>query len=363
MTLISLVKRSPPRAKQVSTLRPALPAKTPDTIDIGGSHGEDRVEGRFARFVTATFFLCVLLPTLSFLAYLLLWASPQYVAEVRMIVRSTEKADAIAEGLSILKKFTGKDASSSSQDGQIIISYIKSRAVIEDVGGRELLAKVFGRSDIDYWSRLPADASYEKIEKYWQNRVSASINTVSNIITMRAKGYSPEDAKLLAQKVLDKSEALINRMADRSRQDALRRAATEVDRAAEELAKQRQAVLDFRNRAGTIDPLDEVKEISTVVFNLTLQKIELEAQSAAVAGSIDRNSVTERQRRGQIEAISKQIDDLKAKLTNSESLAIAAEKIRQYEQVKLRSEFAERIYEISKKEYETARQNLERQHF
>lgn len=363
MAIIPLIKWPSLRGKQVSLLLPARSPNSARDAAIVDNNGKNTgAEGRFGRFVVITFILSVLVPSLAFLLYLWLFASPQYVAEVRLIVRSTEKADALAEGLSVLKKFTGKDASSSGQDGQIVISYIKSRAVIEDVGGRERLAGFFGRQDIDYWSRLPTDASYEKIERYWQKRVSATINTVSNIITMRVKGYSPEDAKSLAQQVLDKSEALINRMSERSRKEALRRASLEVERSGTELAKQRQALLDFRNRMGTIDPLDEVKEISSVIFTLTLQKIELEAQSASVARSIDQNSVTERQRRSQIEAVSKKIDELKAKLTSSDSLNIVAEKIREYEQVKLRSEFAERIYELSLKEYETSRQNLERQH-
>lgn len=368
MSIISLLRKVPVLKKPPTP--PAVPGRLlPTLASSQPGPGFDpyeeklgRAEGKFVRFIIISFFLAVLTPALLFLTYLGLYASPQYVAEVRLVVRSSDKSDALAEGLSMLQRFTGRDPTSSGQDGQIIISYIKSRAAIEDIGGRDKLAAMFSRDDIDYWSRLDQGASYEKILKYWQKRVSSSINTVSNILTMRVKAYSPEDARMLAQRVLDNSEILINRIADRSRKDALDRAAGEVERSAAALAEQRQALLDFRNRSGSIDPIAEVKETSTVIFNLTLQKIELEAQTASVAGAIEVGSVMERQRRGQIEVLSKKIEELKATLTSKESLDVVAEKIREFEQIKLRSQFAERIYELSKREYETARQSVERQH-
>lgn len=317
--------------------------------------------GRFLRLVVLSFVLCVFLPSLLFGLYLGLVASPQYVSEIRLIVRSTDKLDNLTEGLSAFQKLVSKEPISSVQDGQIIVSYIKSRAAIEDAGGKDALARMFARSDIDWFSRLDPGDSYEKQVKYWNKRVSSSIDTVSNILTVRIKAYSPQDATQLARQVLDNSERLINHISDRSRKDALSRAQTEVERSATALAEQRTAMLDFRNRTGSIDPSTDVKEKSALIFSLTVQKTEIEAQMAAAAGSIDVGSVIDRQRKKQIDALGAKIEEVKATLTNTSSLEAVSEKLREYEQLRLRNQFAEKIYELSKREYETARQNLERQ--
>jgi capsular polysaccharide transport system permease protein len=348
---------------EAQSAKPGLPTLTATIAGPSRSYipDDDVQPSGYGRLILWSFLIFVAIPSLTFLIYKAVFASPQYVSEVKLVVRSADKNEAIMEGLSVFQKLISRNGISSNQDGQIVISYIKSRAILEDIGGKPILSAIYGRDDIDYFSRLKGKQSYEDIQKYWKRHITSSIDTISNILTVRVRAYSSADAYTIAQKILENSEKLINRISERTRKDALDRAAAEVDRAATNLAAQRQALLEFRNRSGSIDPIADVKSTSSLIFALTLQKVELESQMASVAGSIDPGSVIERQRRTQIGTLDKKIEELKATLTNKASVDAISEKLREYEQLRLRGLFAEKIYELSQREYESARKEMSRQ--
>jgi capsular polysaccharide transport system permease protein len=321
----------------------------------------DGAPSKVKRWVLLSFALLVVLPWAIYSSYLFFIASPQYVAEMKLVVRSADKNDALKEGLSIVQKFISKGSSSTSQDGQIVVTYVKSRSIVEDIGGKIFLSKLFSDSKIDYFSRLDANEPYEEIIDYWRKYVTASIDTISNIITIRVRAFSPEDASMVASAIIRKSETLINSISRRSRELSLSRAEEEVHRSADHLAEERRNLQEFRDRSGTIDPVLDAQQTGKLILALTMQRIELEAQISTTSGTIDSSSVIARQRRAQLESINKKLDELRQSLTNSESANAISEKLREFEQLKLRVMFAEKIHEISQKNYETARIELAKQ--
>lgn len=321
----------------------------------------DGVSNNGGRRILISFLLLVLIPAGLNLFYLAAVATPQYVSEIRLVVRSAERNESLKDSVSMLQRFARVSGGSTHQDAEIVLSYLKSRAVIEDIGGKDTLNAIFARPKIDYFSRLSSHESIEDALKYWKKKITASIDVVSGILTVRVRAFSAAEAKELASRIMVSSEKLINEISVRVRRDALDRAVSEVDRAAQSLAAQRKALLDFRNRSGSIDPVADVKSISSMIFLLTMEKIEIESQLASLAGTIDQGSVIERQRRVQIDTLNKKIDELQGTLTSKVSANVISEQIREFEQIKLRNLFAEKIYELSQREYETARADIARQ--
>ncbi|OYU46882.1 MAG: hypothetical protein CFE31_19350 [Rhizobiales bacterium PAR1] len=334
----------------------AGPASTSVRVD----EGEASV---FARNIWKSFLAFVLLPALLYLVYATFFATRVYVSEFKLVVRSAERNESLKDGLSSLTRLARVESTGSHQEAQIVISYVKSRAIIEDLGSRETMLRYFGRSDIDFFSRLGKNKPIEDIFDYWISRVTATIDALTGIITIRVRAFSATEAQEIANKVIANSETLINNLSVRTRNDALKQSMSEVDRAAASLASIRQELLEFRNRSGMIDPVGEVKSLGSVIVALTLQKTELEAQAASTVGTLAINSVVERQRRAQIESLNEKIEELKGKLTNNEAKDAVSQKLKEFEQVKLRVLFAEKIFELTQKEYETARKDSARQQF
>jgi capsular polysaccharide transport system permease protein len=312
-----------------------------------------------------SFLLCVILPTFCYLFYGLFIASDEYVAEARLTVRaSQEQKQGGGSGLdvsSIISKVTGGGSKSTVQDAFIVVNYIKSRAIIVDLGGREYLEKVYARGDADFFSRLRKGEDIEELWLYWKSKVKANIDTMSGIITLQVQAYTPEDATRIAQSIVDLSEHLVNEISKRSRTDSVERGEAEVRLAQEKLARARQQLLQFRNANVLIDPITKAKSIGEMIGKLKLERLELDNNLQSLSGILTADAPSQRLQRTRLETIDKQIVALQQKLTDTKGDDTVSSQLATFENLELDEKFTERMYTVAQAAYEKARQERERQ--
>jgi capsular polysaccharide transport system permease protein len=313
-----------------------------------------------------SFLFCVAVPALLAAFYLSLFASDQYVSEAHFTIRKAgENRSAISDALNSVTASMGISnlalgASSANQDVFIVADYIRSRTIIEDVGGQRLLKGVYARDDIDWLSRLSPSASLEKIWKYWKCMVTANIDTPSGVITLDVRAFNPGDAHRLAELILSRSETLVNDMSGRMRRDALKRAQGEVKLAEGRLKKARADLLSFRNKTNLIDPMLSAQSISDTIAKLTQERVTLENNRAAL-GAAGANSPTVRVLNAQIAAVDQQIAALKKQLTDKGQDSAISGRLADYENLQLEVQFAEKLYSIAVDGYDAARRELDKQ--
>ena len=295
------------------------------------SDGETRTAARAGRIVGAlagrrtiaqtverlgvlrlSFLLCVIVPTLIAGLYLSVMASDQYVSEARFSVRrGTEtKMPPMLSGLSFLTSLTTSGAS-TMQDAFIVTDYVRSRTIIEDLGGKDVIAKINAHPDADWSSRMRSDLPLEKVWKYWKRKVTATIDTQSGIVTLEIATFSPQEAFDLARRIVEKSEKLVNEISERSRNDALERARGEVTLAQERVRKAREELLQFRNANSSIDPVASATSLSETVATLMRERIKLDNDRASLLGVVAAESPIRRQLDARIANIDKQIAALR----------------------------------------------------
>ena len=250
-----------------------------------------------------SFIIAVCLPAIVYFAYLLLIASAEYEAEARFAVRAPNegRGQAITEALASLSSMVG--GRSTVQDSFIVADYIRSRTIIEDLGGKGVVENVYSRGDADWFSRLTTSQTLEDVWEYWRRKVTAVIDTQSSVITLRVRAFTPDDAKNLADRIVQRSELLVNEISERARRDALARAQTEVDIALQRLAKIRAALLEFRTGVSTIDPVGSAASLNETLVALNREKIALEGNRDSLKGVMDKDAPTLRFLASRIESI------------------------------------------------------------
>ncbi len=308
-----------------------------------------------------SFFICVGLPTFIAAVYLTLMASRQYVAEARFAVRTAVEINA-ASGADPLSLFAALNSSSSTmQDAFIVADYIRSRSIIEDLGGANVVHAIYSRPQIDWFSRLSRTTTFERVWKYWKRKIDVTIDTPTGIITLEAYAYTPEDAKRLAELILQKSEQLVNQISERSRADALHRADAEVQLAQDRVKDAREALLEYRNRTNILNPEQSATSLGKMVAELILEKIKIENEMAAASGSLSADAPTTQINRARLANLDTQIKGLQEKMTSERQNSALSEQIAGYEERALKQQFAEKLYEIAQASYERAREEQEKQ--
>lgn len=308
-----------------------------------------------------SFIFAVVLPTFLFWLYACFWQSERYVAETRLTVRAQHEKKSGTDAASMITKLTGGGANTSSQDAFMVLNYVKSRAIVADLGGRDYMEKKFARSGIDYFSRLGRNANAEEIWKYWLSHISASVDTLSGILTVRTDAFQPKDALDVARDIVRLSEDLVNKITVRNRTDALSRAELEVTLSRQMLADAREKTLQFRNKNVIIDPSSRATSIGELLGKLMMERMDIVNALSTFSSSLSSDAPSQRLQRTRLAAIDQQIADLKKKLTDPQGADAVSSQIASYERLKLDEQFAERLYSIAQTSYHHARQELAKQ--
>ncbi len=326
---------------------------------------QERMEERtFAgRALYLSFLIMVAIPSLCALLYYSLFASDVFVSETRLTVRAAaEQKQQMTDTVSAFSKLGLNGAKSSVQDAYMVLNYSRSMPIIEAIGGRDYLESIYSRDSIDWLSRLASDKPLETSWKYWGGHVISSLNAQAGIVTIKVFAYRAEDARELARRIVEACEKLINQISARSRDDAVEQTRKEVEDKQEALLAARAAIVEFRNRNVTIDPVAKAKDIGEIIAKLTLQRLEIQSLLAGVSPGLAPNAPTLLYNRSRLEEIDRQISLYKSQLTATDSVTkTVAGEFADYERLKLAEMFSEKLYQMAIMSHERNLQEAGRQ--
>lgn len=223
-------------------------------------------KGRARSYVTIfSFVLCVLLPTAIVGLYYLFYASNQYVSSFKFVVRDARTAAAGTTQAGGLSSLLGAGSSSSPLENYMVAEYITSRQAVDALQSKFGVMGLYSYADADWVARFGKDQPIEKFMSYWQRMVSSSYDQITGIGTAQVRAFTPKDAYEIASALVSLSEELVNNIANKPQQDAVRFAEAELKRGEDRLKAIRQELNEFRNKEQVIDP-----QASVVTSNVLL---------------------------------------------------------------------------------------------
>lgn len=309
--------------------------------------------------INKLFLFCVVVPTFLAVVYFGLVASDVYVSESRFVLRSPEKQT--MTGLGALLQGTG--FSRAQDDSYTVHDYILSRDALQKLESQFSLSKEFGSDKIDIFSRfggLDWDRSFEALWRYYQRRVSVTSESVSSISTLTVRAFGAEEAFRINESLLEMSEALVNKLNERGRQDMIRFSAVEVAVAEQKAKAAALAVSRFRDQKGVFDPSGQSALALQLVSKLQDELIATKNQLIQIQ-TLTRDNP-------QIPALRKRVESLEADIVR-ETAKVAgaggslANKVADYERVKLESLFADKQLASALGSLEQARNDAQRKQF
>lgn len=312
----------------------------------------------------AWFLLVVVLPTLLAAGYLFAFAADQYVSEARFVVRGSQQ-----QVPSLLSNFMQSTGMSRAEDDTYAVQdYILSRDALTELVQKEGIKDVFDRPEGDILTRFPSPLlqfadlrktvlgdSFEHLFRHYLRHVDVRMDSTTGVSELTVTTFRPEDSRRIATALLAAGERLVNRMNDRQRENALRDARKEVGIAEARLLDISARIADFRNREALLDPnrqavpmLQTITTLQTRLNSLKLEISQMQANSPLRPGAQQRAA-----------ALQAQIDAERAKITGSDSSLVP--KLREFDQLMLEREFADKQLASATASLETARMNADRQ--
>ncbi len=228
---------------------------------------------------TRLFVLCVALPTLLAILYFGLIASDVYVSESSFIVRNQE--DIPQSPLGSLLHGTGLSMTDSTTSA--VQTYILSRDALSVLDSDLHIGHAFSSHNVDFFSRfarLPWHSGFEYLLLYYRNKVNVSSDSSASIVSISTRAFTAVDAYAINRRLLELTEARINKLNESAREDTIRYAAAEV---ADAEAKEDAATAVLARYRAQRNVMDPEKQSAVQLELIAKLESELVATQALIA--------------------------------------------------------------------------------
>lgn len=300
----------------------------------------------------AAFALIVALPTALATLYLFLVAADRYGARVAFSVRSHEGAAPVE----FLGGLTQIGQSGTMTDTRILYDFLQSREAVEAVGARLPLELYFDREPSDWVFGLGEDRTAEDLTEHWNGAIDVALEPSSGILDVEVRAFRPEDAEAIAAAVLDASAALINRLTEAAREDAVAHARGELAEAEERLRGIRRRLRSFRDSEQDVDPAANAQATLDLVAGLERELADAQVELGLLAG-LGRGATRVRLLEARIATLERRIAAERTRLGAGAATPAGrplAQVVGDFEELVVDRDFAEQAYTLALATYEQA---------
>ena len=310
-----------------------------------------------ARSLLVKLALLVALPTALTAAYAFLIASDSYESVALFSIQSAESQNGVSmEGL------IGLAASSpSSRDTLAAREYVLSREMLGHLNSKLDLLDKYKSKRVDWLSRLPASASLEDAYEYYQDMVRVSYDSTSGVLSLRVRAFTASDAQRAAEVILTSSEAMVNQLSERSRQDRITFAERELAKAEARLSASRERLVELQQARGEFSPEQTAQAALSIRTQLESELANARAEYATLSSYMAKDSPQVIAARQRVASLSGQAQSESKRLVAPDSEGLNSSLV-EFESVIVEKEFATHAYQSALTSLELARSDAARQH-
>ena len=274
-------------------------------------------------------------------AYWSLIASDRYVSEANVIIRKTDSVSVPSIDISMLVSGVG----GVNRTEQLHLrEYLLSVDILKELDAQLDLRSHYSDSKNDIVSRLWfKDASMEWFHRHYLSRVDFVYDDVASVLRINAQAYEAQTAQAISKLLVQEGERYMNQLGHELIEVQVRFLSNQVKLAQVRFQKASQALLSYQNRKGLLSPQATAESINTIISGLETQRTEYETRLASLPKSLDQNHPNIVMFRQSLEAIDRQIDQEKAKLTSTsgKTLNITVE---EFHRLKMEVNFTQDLY-------------------
>ena len=306
-----------------------------------------------------SFIIFVAVPVVTAAVYYFFVAADQYVAEFRFALRSAEP-----ERHDPVLFFQESIAPSvMGLDSFVVVQYLASRAIIDDLSTTLDLREIFSRSEADWPVRLDLPVSIEELVRYWKRQVDAFFDATNGTIVVRARAFTPQEALKLAEGILASSERLVNELSARARRDALRNADEEVGRAEKRLKSALARLREFRDKEGIIDPRKTADATVALAGRVRDELVRAGTELSTLKHYMRDDAPSIKMLEARVQSLEAQRRAVESEVTDTEKTRSEAlsRVMGSYEQLESERAFAENTYQHALQALDRSRINADRQ--
>ncbi|NBK99218.1 MAG: capsule biosynthesis protein [Erysipelotrichia bacterium] len=298
----------------------------------------------------------VLVPLVLSIFYYTFFAANRYVSETMVSVRSANESSSALSGLAVLAGVN----SSSREDTLYLREYVHSLDMLKILDEKLDLKTLYKKSGVDFLYRLYDFMPQELFLWYFQSRVDVAYDDLTGLLKIRVEGFEPEDARSIAQAILEESENFVNELSHKMSRQQLEFAEGELFKAKERFSKAKSALLAFQNRYGVLDPMSQAQSQANLAIEFDAMLSKKETELSAMLAYLQESAPQVVTLKNEIAALKKQLAKEQKRIASDSGSPINA-LASQYQNLTIDVGFTEDVYKLALTAVEKARLDATRQ--
>jgi capsular polysaccharide transport system permease protein len=320
--------------------------------------GAGAYRNRLARY--KPYFFLVIVPTLITAAYYYLIAADQYLSEAHFMVMGASGPSSANALSQILGSSTGAAGDTQTL---AVLDFMESHDAVSDMRSKIDLTGIYRRPWLDVFGRMSAHPTIEESYRYlyrFGQMIDPYYDFTSGVGVLKVYAFDPNDAKTVADTLLNLGDRMVDRLNKRSDEDALRASRNEVVRAENSVVAAEQKITAFQLQKRALDLSKSSDTVLDVIGQLEGQLAAARADLTAQSSYLRPDSPAFKELRNKVTALESQIADQQARLTGPNGAL--APNIADFQQLSLKRGFANEEYQLALKSLEDAYMQAQKQH-
>lgn len=283
--------------------------------------------------------------------YYLLIAADRYVSSISVSVRSINNDIAPVSGLASLVGIN----TGAREDVLFLKQYIHSLDMLNKLDKEIQIKSLYESQKKDLFFLLPSSASQESFLKFYQNRVKIVFDDTSGLLQINVEGFSPQDAKTIAQAILKESELFVNEISRSAAREQMMFAEQELLKAKTRLQNAKNELLTFQSRYGVFDPLKQAEAKANLTTGIESKIAEKETQLTTMQTYLNENAPQIVMLKSEINALKKQLAKETSKIISSNNSKRLNNLAAKFQDLTIEAQFAQDAYTVALASVETTR--------
>lgn len=302
------------------------------------------------------YWIWVLLPTILLALYYVFIAADRYVSKAQFIVEGDDPGSVSIAALGFLTPGGGE----AGLDAELVKTFVLSPAMVEYLDEELQLREHFSSPDIEFFSRLSADASRESFLSYYLRRVDVVIAEKAPILQLEVQGFDPQFARRLAEAITKRAERFVNDVSQSLAREQVAFVHGELEKANDRLHKDTAHLVDLQNRNRMLDPVAETQAVAQIIGGLQQEQSRLRTELKALESFLSATAPEVVAMRKKIAAVESQINQERAKQVKAGERQPLNDLVLEFKERELSVKVALDIYQGSLKSLEAAKLDASR---
>lgn len=264
------------------------------------------------------FVVFFLLPVAAISLYHLLISTDRYESVAAAIITEQKNSTASLD-LSLI----GLPSTASDHDAHVVEKLILSRDMLQYLDEKIQLREHLSNPDIDYFSRLESDATFEEFLELYRDYFTVDYNVETKILTIAVQAFDRAYAQNALKLILERSDKFIDALNNRMSQEQVRFFLKEEKKRKQDMLDAKANLLAFQQANKIFSTEAEAQTIFTTIGALETLAAQKQSELDSRAKILSKNSAILQELKAQIASLQRQITTEKARLAGGEGRDIS----------------------------------------